>query len=82
MLMSMIDQGLTLLHVRDDLVRTDLIHGSLPGGHLDWTGPLPGFEEITAANLQYDAQDAEKLARLGLGCPKPAELTQKCALIC
>ena len=77
----MIDQGLTLLHVRDDLVRTDLIHGSLPGGSLDWTRPLPGFEEITAANLQYDAEDAEKLARLGLGCPKPAELTEKCVLI-
>ena len=77
MLSSMVEQGFRLLHVRDDLVRNDLIHGLLPGGRLDWAKPLPSFEEITAANLQYDAVDAEKLARLSLGCPKPAELTQK-----
>ena len=78
MLSSMVKQGFRLLHVRDDLVQNDLIHGLLPGSHLDWTTkPRPSFEEITAANLQYDGVDAENLARLSLGCPKPAELTQK-----
>ncbi len=74
MLQSMLQQGFTLLHVRDDLVRTDLIHGRLPGGSLNWTKPLPGFEEILAENLQYDEMDAARLTNLQMGCPKPAEL--------
>ena len=77
MLQTMLQQGFTLLHVRDDLVRTDLIHGLLPGGRLDWTRPLPGLEEITADNLQYDAADAARLANLQMGCPKPDELRNR-----
>lgn len=63
----MLGREYTLYHVRDDMVRRNL--------ELD--GPFPNFDMVTARNLKYDTEDAEKLAKRTMGCSSPQELIDK-----
>ena len=51
-LCSLLEHGFTLLHVRDELVGSELLGKN-------YLGPLPAMEEILAENLQYDLDDAK-----------------------
>lgn len=53
-LCSLLEHGYTLLHVRDDLVGSELLGP-------DYLGALPPMEEVLAENLQYDLDDAKKV---------------------
>ncbi len=70
MLMYLLDQGYTLLHVHDGLARAPLLQ--LP----EWSGGMGEFEEVTAEHLQHDMADAKLLQLQSMGCPKPKELKQ------
>ncbi|DBA86663.1 TPA: hypothetical protein ACH3X1_005126 [Trebouxia sp. C0004] len=70
MLMYLLDQGYTLLHIHDGLARAPLLQ--LP----EWSGGMGEFEEVTAEHLQHDMADAKSLQLQHMGCPKPKELKQ------
>lgn len=70
MLMYLLDQRYTLLHVHDGLARAPLLQ--LP----EWSGGMGEFEEVTAEHLQHDKADAKLLQLQSMGCPKPKELKQ------
>ena len=62
LLRSLLEQGYTLLHLRDELVSSALLGQ-------DYAGALPELEEIVAENLQHDVEDAHQvLPRCCLRC--------------
>ena len=52
MFRSLLEHGFTLLHMRDELVGSELLG-------INYSGTLPAMEEILAENLQYDLDDAK-----------------------
>jgi hypothetical protein len=57
LLRSLLEQGYTLLHVRDELAGSPLLGR-------DYLGALPELEEIVAENLQHDVDDAHQVLLL------------------
>ena len=68
MLMMLLKQNYTMLHISDDISRAPLLE--MPS----WKGRIGNFQEVVMGNLQYDASDAQLLKKRSMGCPKPKQL--------
>ncbi len=70
MLVYLLDQSYTILHVHDGHARSPLLQ--LP----DWTGEIGALEEVMIEHMQHDMADARLLQMQEMGCPKPKQLKQ------
>ena len=73
MLLYLLEQNYTILHVNDTHSKSPLLQDS------GWLGEIGALQEVTPANMQLDMADAALLGLRNLGCPKPKELAKVAA---